>query len=124
MTYTVAILEIDAGSYHDIRSRIERLNTYGHMFMPDGSIDMTHIAVRPAVPITNPFEALREFIDKSDFDNLELIKTIADFDTQLADYSRQFEERRQEFTDNSLDFKPQLDDEFFEKAERHNGDDA
>lgn len=53
MTYTVAILEVDQASYDDIAARIKAINErvggnqYGHMFMDDGGIDLTGIAIKP-----------------------------------------------------------------------------
>lgn len=53
MTYTLAILRVAPASFEDIKDRILQINEevggnqYANMFLSDGSIDLTHIAIQP-----------------------------------------------------------------------------
>lgn len=50
MTYSLAILRIPPATHAEIKARIDRVNRHGdydHLFLDDGCIDMTHIAVQP-----------------------------------------------------------------------------
>jgi hypothetical protein len=53
MTYTVALLPISQAAYDEIKARIEKINAevggnqYANMFMDDGGIDLTGVAVVP-----------------------------------------------------------------------------
>lgn len=77
MTYTVAILEVAQSTYDDIKQRIEKINEnvggnqYGHMFLSDGGIDLTHIAVKPervrkAKTAAELKAQIREWLDSDD----------------------------------------------------------
>lgn len=49
MTYTCAILEVSDSTFKEIEAKF-RAASYDHVFQPDGSIDMTHIAIRRTKP--------------------------------------------------------------------------
>ncbi len=43
-TYTVVVLEVSKSTYKEIRKLLKRAG-YGHTFLEDGLMDMSHIAI-------------------------------------------------------------------------------